>query len=284
MDSPETIDPFEAYRPLLFSIAYRMLGSAMEAEDMVQETYLRYQATPKADIRALKPFLTTITTRLCLDQLKSAREKRETYIGPWLPEPLHTDSATLSGDTDTISMAFLVLLESLTPPERAVFLLREVFDYGYDEIGAIVGKEESTCRQLFSRAKRHIAEHRPRFTSTREQHDRIFGGFIEAIVEGKLDDLTHMLAEDVTWYADGGGKTRASTRPVAGRAAVAALLKGLLRHTPEGVMPFLEEINGKMGVVLRMDGKPYGVLSVETDGEAITALHFVVNPDKLRQL
>src|SRR5258707_12058708 len=188
---------FEAYRPLMFSIAYRMLGSATEAEDIVQEAFLRYQTTATDEINSHKAFLTTVVTRLCLNQLQSAHNQRETYIGPWLPEPVLTEADNRFAPVqqaelhDSLSMAFLTLLEQLTPLERAVFLLREVFDYEYAEIGAITDQDEVACRQMFSRAKKHIAEHRPRFKPTPEAHRQLFDQFLQAVGTGELDGLMH---------------------------------------------------------------------------------------------
>src|SRR5215475_10067341 len=229
-------DPFEDYRSLLFALAYRMLGSAMEAEDIVQEAYLRYRATQPQSIRTLKSLLTTIVHHLCVDQLKSAQARRETYIGPWLPEPVITgDGASLLSplrqitDRESISMAFLVLLESLSPLERAVFLLREVFDYEYAEIAQITERDEAACRQLFSRAKKHISEHRPRFPASPEAHAKMVGRFMEACTAGDMDGLMSLLAEDVTVWSDGGGKVPAAAlRPVQGRENVARAVISLL--------------------------------------------------------
>ncbi len=179
------VESFESYRSYLFAIAYRMLGSAMDAEDMVQETYLRYQTTPPATIISLKAFLTTIITRLCMDQLQLARRKREQYLGPWLPEPISTAEASELAQVEervdayeTISLAFLVLLEQLQPIERAVFLLREVFEYDYAEIAAFLGKSEVACRQWFSRAKKHLGDHRPRFPASPETQKQLLTGFL----------------------------------------------------------------------------------------------------------
>lgn len=284
-------ESFEAYRPLLFSIAYRMLGSVMEAEDMVQEAYLRYRATPPESIQSEKSFLTTVVTRLCLDQLKSARVQRETYIGPWLPEPLLTDGASLLSSPmnyvsaqESISMAFLVLLESLTPLERAVFLLREVFDYEYAEIAKIVDKEEAACRQLFSRAKKHIANNRPRFKSTPEEHRQMLDSFMHAIADGELEGLMNLLAEDVGWWSDGGGKVTAATRPVHGREAVARLIFALQRFAPENVVTEIAEVNGRPALIFRVEGKVTGVLAFDVSDNLIRQFRFVVNPDKLKHL
>jgi RNA polymerase sigma-70 factor (ECF subfamily) len=235
-------DPFEEYRSLLFAMAYRMLGSAMEAEDIVQEAYLRYRATPPESIGTLKSFLTTIVHHLCIDHLKSAQARRENYVGPWLPEPIITgDGASLLSplrqitDRESISMAFLVLLESLSPLERAVFLLREVFDYEYAEIAQITGRDEAACRQLFSRAKKHIREHRPRFPASPEAHAKMVGRFMEACLAGDMHGLMSLLAEDVTVWSDGGGKVSAAARhPIQGRDTVARTIIGLLSRAAEG--------------------------------------------------
>ncbi|RMF79572.1 MAG: RNA polymerase sigma-70 factor [Chloroflexi bacterium] len=288
-------DQFEAYRPLLFSIAYRMLGSAMEAEDIVQEAYLRYQTTPKETIRAIKPFLTTIVTRLCLDQLKSARMQRETYVGPWLPEPVSTegDSAALFSTSPTgrinayesISMAFLVLLESLSPSERAVFLLREVFDYDYGEIATIVGKGEAACRQLFSRAKKHIAENKPRFDTSPQIHRAMIENFMTAIQTGDLSGLMALLAEDVTLWSDGGGVVTAARRPVRGADAVARFLFGIARFAPPDAHVEIAEVNGAPSLVMRYDdGRTIGVMNFEVVDRRIAAIRVVMNPHKLRKI
>src|SRR5262245_14536328 len=204
--SESDANQFETYRPLMFSIAYRMLGSATEAEDIVQEAYLRYQATEPGSIVSPKAFFSTVVTRLCLNYIQAARNQRESYIGPWLPEPLltETDESVLPARQaelhDSLSIAFLTLLEELTPLERAVFLLREVFDYEYAEIGAITDQDEAACRQMFSRAKKHIAEHRPRFKPTPEAHRQIFTQFIQAVGTGELTGLMQLLSEDVVMW------------------------------------------------------------------------------------
>ncbi len=278
---------FESYRPLLFSIAYRMLGSAMEAEDMVQDAYVRYQGTPPDSIQSPKAFLCTIVTRLCLNQLDSAQARRETYIGPWLPEPVLTDStAGQVSAQESISMAFLVLLETLTPLERAVFLLREVFDYEYAEIAEIVGREETACRQLFSRAKKHVAEHRPRFKASPEVHRQIIARFVEAANAGEMDGLMNLLAEDVMLWTDGGGKARgAATRPLHGREAVATFLLATTRLVDvEATSLDTAEINGEPGVIIREYGKPLVVMTFEVGGGKIRALRIVGNPDKLTRV
>ena len=202
---------FQSLRPHLFSVAYRMLGSASDAEDVVQDAWLRAASAPAA-LESARAWLTTVVTRLCLDRLKSARARREEYVGPWLPEPVPTgavDSAdTMLSRHESVTMAFLVLLESLSPLERAVFLLREVFDYEYADIAQITGRDEAACRQLFSRAKKHISDHRPRFPASPEAHAKMVGRFMEACLAGDMDGLMSLLAEDVTAWSDGGGKVR----------------------------------------------------------------------------
>ena len=203
------MESFESYRSYLFAIAYRMLGSAMDAEDMVQETYLRYQGTPPEAIHSLKKaYLTTIITRLCMDQLQLARRKRELYVGPWLPEPILTASSDEVADPqervdteESISLAFLLLLEQLQPFERAVFLLREVFEYEFAEIASILGKSEAACRRSFSRAKQHLSQHRPRFPPSPQAHRQLLIGYMQAVQTGEMGALEHMLAEDVTLWA-----------------------------------------------------------------------------------
>jgi RNA polymerase sigma-70 factor (ECF subfamily) len=279
---------FESYRPLLFSIAYRMLGSVMEAEDMVQEAFLRYQSVSE-HIESPKAFLCTIVTRLCLNFLQSARVQREVYPGPWLPEPLHTDeNSPVAGQVDSLeslSLAFLVLLETLTPTERAIFLLREVFDFDYAEIARIVGKDEAACRQSFSRAKKHIAEHRPRFQSTPEEHQRILERFIGAVWEGELDGLMQLLAEDVTMWADGGGKTRgAATRPLVGPTAVGQFVLASLKFVESDFDVEFAEINGQRAFILRSDENVILVLSIEVDEGKISTIRVIGNPDKLKRV
>ena len=218
-----SLEDFERFRPLLFSIAYRMLGTATEAEDILQESYLRSQRGSSEPINNPKYYLTTIVTRLCLNHLSSAKTQREQYLGPWLPEPVLTEdrsgfvnpSETVLTN-DSISIAFLVLLESLSAAERAVFLLHEVFDYKFREIAQIVGKSEAACRQLFHRAKGHVAANRPRFEIAPEQHDQLLNRFIETVETGEIDSFLEMLADDIVLVPDGGGQRGAAIRVVKG--------------------------------------------------------------------
>ena len=213
-------EDFERHRSLLFSIAYRMLGSVTDAEDIVQETYLRWQEMPDTVVRSLKSYLSAVVTRLSIDRLRSARAHREEYVGPWLPEPLVLNRVEEGADLiqldESLSMAFLVLLESLNPVERAVFLLREVFDYEYEEISRIVGKSEANCRQITRRARQSVAARRPRFESSPEQEERLTQRFVDTCMSGDMEGLLELLSEDVTLWSDGGGKVAAASYPIHG--------------------------------------------------------------------
>jgi RNA polymerase sigma-70 factor, ECF subfamily len=278
---------FETYRPLMFSIAYRMLGSATDAEDIVQEAYLRYQATPPDQIVSPKAFLSTVVTRLCLNQLRSARAQRESYLGPWLPEPVLTGTDEPIAPTqqaelhETLSLAFLVLLEQLTPVERAVFLLRDVFGYDYSEIAAIIGKSAATCRQVFRRARSHIADHRPRFKPSPDAHHQIFTQFLRAAGSGELDGLLQLLADDVTLWADSGGKVRGIKRPLRGRDVVARFLLASPQIPTEPYQPEIASVNGEPALILRAGGEARVVVSISIDQGRIYAIWVIGNPDKL---
>jgi RNA polymerase sigma-70 factor (ECF subfamily) len=285
-------ESFESYRSYLFAIAYRMLGSAMDAEDMVQETWVRYQATPPEEIRSLKAYLTTILTRLCMDQLELAHRKREQYIGPWLPEPILTPQGAAVAETadpeqrvdlqESVSLAFLILLEQLQPFERAVFLLREVFGYEFAEIAAMLGKTEAACRRSFSRAKLHLQEHRPRFPASPDTHRQLLTGFFQAVQGGDMANLTDLLADEVTLWADGGGKVRgAATRPVLGRDAVTRFILGTRRFWPEGARGEIEEVNGQAALVVHVGDQAFTVLTIEEEQGRIQTIRILANPEKL---
>ena len=282
---------FEAQRPLMFAIAYRMLGSASEAEDIVQEAYLRYQAVSQDQIVSHKAFLSTIVTRLCLNQLQSARVQRESYIGPWLPEPVLTDADARSAPVESaelhesLSLAFLRLLEQLTPLERAIFLLREVFDYDYAEIAAILEKEEATCRQLLSRAKKHITSGRPRFKPTPEAHRAMLDRFVNAVYEGELGGLVQLLADDVVLWADGGGKVRGNlTHALHGRESVARFAIGSTKLIAEPRQIEIVEVNGQPALIIRANDEARIVLFIEMNQDRIFEILVVGNPDKLKML
>ncbi len=285
-------ESFESYRPYLFAIAYRMLGSAMDAEDMVQETYLRYQGTPLDTIRSRKAFLTTIITRLCMDQLHLARRKREVYVGPWLPEPILTATTPEADDPErrvdmeeSISLAFLMLLEQLQPFERAVFLLREVFEYDFAEIATMLGKSEAACRRSCSRAKQHLSEHRPRFPPSPQTHRRMLTGFFQAAQGGDMTPLMDLLSEEVTLWADGGGKIKtAALRPIVGRDAVARFSLGTVRFLPADYQMEIAEVNGQAAVIIRTGGQALFVLSIEVEAGQIQAIRIIANPEKLARI
>jgi len=294
MDPEElnSVESFETYRSYLFSIAYRMLGSAMDAEDMVQEAYLRYQAALPETILSLKAYLTTILTRLCIDQLHLAYKQRETYLGPWLPEPiitadpnpLNVEEATVM--QESLSIAFLTMLEQLQPVERAVFLLREVFDYDYAEIAAFVGRKEAACRQLFSRAKKHLAESQHHTSVPVEVHRRLLSGFIEAVQFGNQKALMDLLAEDASLVADGGGKIPgAATQPVIGSRAVAQFAIGAnLGFLPADYHIELSEVNYQPAVIARAADRVLVVLTIEVENQRVKTVRFMANPDKLAHL
>jgi len=286
------VESFETYRTYLFSIAYRMLGSAMDAEDIVQETYLRYQATPPETIHSLKAYLTTIISRLCMDQLHLARRKRELYVGPWLPEPILTTGTAETGDPEqrvetqeSISLAFLVLLEQLQPFERAVFLLREVFEYEFAEIAPMLGKSEAACRRSFSRAKLHLRAHRPRFPVAPQIHRQLLSGYFQAVQTGEMTPLMNLLSENVILWTDGGGKTKtAALRPIRGRDAVARMSLGTKRFWPENYSVELGEVNGQAALIMRAGGQAWSVLTIDVEEGRIQAIWIIANPEKLARV
>jgi RNA polymerase sigma-70 factor, ECF subfamily len=302
--SPETMDLrperearvsdlYEELRPLMFSIAYRMLGSASDAEDIVQEAFLRFHRESRAGtvVDAPKAYLSTITTRLAIDHLRSARVRRESYVGTWLPEPLVTDTdadaSRYAEAADSLSMAFLVLLESLSPVERAVFLLRDVFDYGYDEIANVVGKSEDNCRQIAVRARRQIEAKKPRFEASRQLREELARRFFDAVTRGDTEALIGLLAADVVAYGDGGGKAPAFPKPVYGRERVARLLLGSTargeRLRVSGVRHV--EINGQPGaILLDPEGRPVVAVSLDIADGSVQTVRAVSNPEKLSHL
>jgi RNA polymerase sigma-70 factor (ECF subfamily) len=282
---------YEELRPLIFSIAYRMLGSAGEAEDIVQEAFLRFhrESGKGTAIESPKAYLSAITTRLSIDHLRSARVRRERYVGTWLPEPLVTDDAAEHAETaDSLSMAFLVLLESLTPVERAVFLLREVFDYGYGEIASVVGKSEDNCRQIAVRARRQIEARKPRFEVSRKRREELARRFFDAVSKGDTDGLVGLLAADVVAYGDGGGKALALPRPVHGRDRVARLLVASTRVGRErlGLSGMRSvAINGQPGALFfNLEGRPVLAVALDIADDQVQTVRAVSNPEKLGHL
>jgi RNA polymerase sigma-70 factor (ECF subfamily) len=285
---------FHAYRYLLFSIAYRMLGSIMDAEDCLQETFLRWhEACENGEaeaIRSPRSYLCTVVTRQCIDVLRSARVQREAYVGVWLPEPLVTayqsgaspDPEASVEQSESLSLAFLRLLEYLSPLERAVFLLRQVFDFEYDEIAQIVQKSPQNCRQIMRRARHNLAEHNHHYNVPPELRELMTYQFIQACTTGDMQGLLHVLADDVVMHSDGGGKVRAALKPIYGAAKVARGLLGLMRKIPPGATSQLALVNGQLGILTYLDGAPYAVLAFSLVNDRIQEIALIVNPDKLR--
>jgi RNA polymerase sigma-70 factor (TIGR02957 family) len=280
------------FRPLMFSIAYRMTGSVSDAEDIVQEAFLRLTRVlhDGTEISSPKAYLATATTRLAISHLQSARVRRESYVGAWLPEPLvastEPDPAERAEMSDSLSMAFLILLESLSPAERAVFLLHEVFGYDYREIARITGKSEANCRQILTRARHHVDEGKPRFDASRAQREEVARRFFAAASGGDMNALLEMLAPDVTVTGDGGGKAWASARPVHGQQQVARFMLGLARRSPKmGARIDLAWVNGQPGAVTYdPQDRIINVFALDVADGLVQAVHSVVNPDKLQHL
>ncbi|MEP7054141.1 MAG: RNA polymerase sigma-70 factor [Actinomycetota bacterium] len=279
---------FAEARPQLFAVAYRMLGTVSDAEDVLQESYLRWQQADRSLVETPAAYLTTVVTRLCLDVLKSARVQRETYVGPWLPEPLLTETAPDPAETaelaDSLSMAFLVLLESLSPLERAAFLLREVFGYSYADLAAVLERDEAACRQLVSRARGHVETRRPRFAVTRADGERLTTEFLVACGTGDVAGLMALLASDVVLHSDGGGRVSAARRPVYGADDVARFLIGITKNPPSDMAVRLTRVNGDPGFLVTAGGNAVFVLGLEIAGDKVTGVNIVRNPEKLTRI
>ena len=279
---------FEVQRPVLFGLAYRMLGSVTDAEDVVQDAWLRWQSAERGAVQSPKAFLTTVATRLSVDQLRRRQLERETYIGPWLPEPLVTDDSMRESSAElaeSLSLAFLTLLEKLQPVERAVFLLHDVFQYSHDEIAAIVEKSPQNCRQILSRAKEHLSSGRPRFRPEPARQQALLEQFLATCQSGDVPALAQLLIEDVVMVSDGGGKVSAAKKVVRGPEMVARALTGLARKGAAGLSVRFATLNGSRGVLLC---SPAGIdsavnLEFAADGR-IAAVHIVRNPEKLARL
>jgi RNA polymerase sigma-70 factor (TIGR02957 family) len=282
---------FEAHRDLLFAVAYRMLGTAADAEDAVQDAWLRWSASPRADVAQPRAYLTQTITHIALNRLRAARVRREAYIGSWLPEPLLTatgpDAADRAELAESVSLAMLVVLESLTPEERAVFVLHEVFGFSHAEIGTAIGRSDTSVRQLMHRAREHVQARRPRFDVDTGQQREVTQRFLAAAAGGDIDQLMMVLAPDVTLTGDGGGKATAPLRPITGAAKVARFLAAISARPYMGVAisdmtAEVAEINGGPGVLITVGGRPITVLTTVIAGGRITAIQLVANPDKLR--
>ena len=292
LDSPAVsvrLATFDQYRSLLFSIAYRMLGSVADAEDMLQETYIRWQQAGDDTIRSPRAFLVTIISRLCINHLQSARVQREEYVGQWLPEPIVTDLASdplgIVKLDESLSIAFLILLERLTPMERAVFLLREVFEYDYSEISTVLDQSEANCRQILRRARQHVNAMRPRFEASTKKQNDLLQRFLEAVGTGDMEGLLALLSGDVVLHSDGGGKGVAVPNLIRGAENVArGILGGFRKLLPTALVRQVARINGKPGVVGYLDGKPHSVVTLDAVDGRIRTIYILTNPEKLAHL
>ena len=289
MASPDTkssdTTTFTEQRKYLLSVAYRMTGSMSDAEDLLQEAFLRWQQATTQEVRSPRAFLTTVVVRLALNHLDSARVRREQYVGEWLPEPILTTSTHDPIElAESLTMAFLVLLESLTPPERAVFLLHEVFDFSHTEIAAILDKTEAACRQLLTRAKQAVRQRRPRFEPQPGAAQQLTQQFTTAMQTGDLDTLMSLMHDDITAYSDGGGQTKAAIIPILGKDHVARFLTGITRKNGDSITRRFAEINGQPGILAFNNGKVRGAAVLDTDEGRIRNIYLVVNPDKLHHL
>jgi RNA polymerase sigma-70 factor (TIGR02957 family) len=284
---------FEANRELLFAVAYRMLGTVADAEDAVQDAWLRWSAAPRADVVQPRAYLTRTITNIALNRLRSARARRESYVGSWLPEPLLTatgpDAADRAELAESVSLAMLVVLESLTPEERAVFVLHEVFGFGHAEIAAAIGRTDASVRQLMHRAREHVQARRPRFDVDAGHQREVTQRFLAAAAGGDIDQLMTVLAPDVTLLSDGGGKAKAPLRPITGAAKVARFLAAISAQPYMGIdvsdmTAEVAEINGGLGTLITAGGRPIAAVTTVIAGDRITAIQLVANPDKLRAL
>ena len=280
------LETFDQYRSLLLSIAYRMLGSVADAEDMLQETFIRWQQAPEQEIRSPRAFLITIISRLCINYLQSARAQREQYVGQWLPEPIVTAPGSDPLESirldESLSIAFLLMLERLTPVERAVFVLREVFEYEYSELATVLGESEANCRQILHRARQHVTAMRPRFKASQRQKSELLEGFLQATKSGDLEGLVALLADDVVLHSDGGGKAVGAPNLIRGAKNVArGALGSLQKLMPKNLVFRLAQVNGEPGIVSYLEGKPYSVLTLVAGEGQIQTIYVLTNPEKL---
>ncbi|MER5516779.1 RNA polymerase sigma-70 factor [Streptomyces sp. NPDC002763] len=283
---PGTAEEFTSHRPRMFSLAYRLLGSAEEAEDTVQDAYLRWGCADRAAIEHSGAWLARIVTNLCINRLTSARVQREQYAGPWLPEPVFTEDGTLgpmesAEQRDAVSTALLVLLERLTPTERAVYVLREAFAYSYRDIAGVIDLSEANCRQLYRRAEQRVAAARTRFEPAGGRQRALVESFVAAAREGDLAGLEKLLADDVTWWSDGGGQVSAARRPIVGREKVMRFLAGGVARFAGGWVLTVAEANGALALVARSAQQLIAVASFELRDSSISQVRVVMNPDKL---
>jgi RNA polymerase sigma-70 factor, ECF subfamily len=282
----DQVSLFNEQRPHLYGIAYRMLGSKTDAEDMVQEAYIRWHRTPVERVQSPNAWLVTTITRLCIDRLRAAKTEREAYIGPWLPDPL-VGNEVPSADARTelasdLSVAFLVVLERLAPEERAAFLLHEVFDTEYSEIAQIIGKNETACRQIVHRARQRVRRDRPRFKVSEDARVRLLQRFLDALQAQDKEALLSLFEADATWTSDGGGKVKAALKVLKGSDLVVRFISGIWRRYLSRMTHHFVNVNGETGIIGLVDERPFWVLTIDTDGVHILAAFAIVNPDKLK--
>ncbi|WP_345456176.1 RNA polymerase sigma-70 factor [Actinoallomurus oryzae] len=290
-DTADLTEVYETYRGLLFSVAYRMLGSVADAEDIVQDAWLRWSGADRTNVEDPRAYLVRTVTNTAIDRLRSERSRRESYVGPWLPEPVLTapDAAADVEMADSVSLAMLVVLETLSPLERAVFVLREVFGFSHAEIASALDRSEASIRQVAVRARRHVTERRPRFAADRAEQRRVTEEFLSAALGGDIERLLGVLAPDVVLVPDGGGKRLAPRRPLVGADLVARFLAGIGQRSYDGVAPEdmraeIADVNGTAGVIIRGGGMVLSTMTAEVVDGRVTALHLIANPDKLETI
>jgi RNA polymerase sigma-70 factor (ECF subfamily) len=290
IDSPDVTAEFEAHRGHLLALAYRMTGSVADAEDIVQEAFIRWGRADRESVQHPRAFLSRTVTRLCLDSLKSARARRETYVGPWLPEPVLGEGAmsveAANELAQDVSMALMMALERLSPLERAAFLLHDVFDSGYAEVAAALGRSEGACRQLVSRARSRVRDARPKYETSVEQHAKVVRAFGATVLTGDVDALRRLLTDDAVLYPDGGGKVPSAIRPIVGSDRVARFVVGVLTKFPMSPSATLLEtvVNGSTGFFIEEDGRPVQTIAFGVRGGRVARLYIVRNPDKLARI
>lgn len=282
-----TDEDIEKLRPRLFGLAYRMLGSRQEAEDVVQEAFLRWHRAKTGEIRSAEAWLVTVSSRLCLDRLRALQAERQRYVGPWLPEPLLVEEPSPDHVTELasdLSMALLMVLQRLSAEERVGFLMHDVFDCAYSEVAIALGKSEAACRQLVHRARERVRRDKPRFDVSHAAHRQLVERYVKAVQERDAERIAELLAQDAVFVSDGGGKTWAALRPVTGANRIARMEVGVLAKLPRGFAIELVEVNGQAGMIGRVDGRTHAVTSFSTDGVRILSIMRVLNPEKLSSL
>ena len=277
----EATDPFTELRPLLFSIAYRMTGTRADAEDAVQETFLRWQAADRGSIESPRAFLITVISRICVDVLKSAQRKREVYVGSWLPEPIVGPTKEPAELAESLSLAFLHVLESLTPAERVAFLMHDVFDASYSDVAEALDTSGANARQLATRARQHLHERRPKVRVEREKQQTLLWAFVKACADGDAATLFGLLKQDAVLYSDGGGKVPAAINPIYGSDRIVRFILGLHKKGLGEIGGFAVEVNGAPGVALTLNGQPYMIHAVEVEDDRIRTVFYIMNPEKV---